>query len=226
MNINKYKFNYKCKNPMKEEETLELMKNLNNENLERIIIGNIKLVHYFIDRYLYNKEILMIELAMDYEDFEQIGVIAMIRAIKSFDINCNIKPSTYFIRVIRNEFLNIIRFHQRDLTAHSISIDIDKFIDETNENTLLLSDILPDESINVSEEALSSINVEDIIKKLKERFPNFYFYFLEYYGLVGDRKLNMREIGERHNSNRGAVFQHISKQRNFVIEYLKDKGIL
>ena len=101
---------------LKNEETLELLKeyrlNGNDLVLEKIIMGNMKLILSVIKNFNNRCD--------NQDDLFQIGCIGLIKAINNFDMNFNLKFSTYAVPMIIGE----IKRYLRDNTPVRISRQI------------------------------------------------------------------------------------------------------
>lgn len=101
---------------LKNEETVELLKEyrLNNSDLvlEKIIMGNMKLILSVIKNFNNRCD--------NQDDLFQIGCIGLIKAINNFDMNFNLKFSTYAVPMIIGE----IKRYLRDNTPVRISRQI------------------------------------------------------------------------------------------------------
>ena len=101
---------------LKNEETLELLKeyrlNSNDLVLEKIIMGNMKLILSVIKNFNNRCD--------NQDDLFQIGCIGLIKAINNFDMNFNLKFSTYAVPMIIGE----IKRYLRDNTPVRISRQI------------------------------------------------------------------------------------------------------
>ncbi len=86
------------------EETLELIKKYQNGNLEakeQLITGNLKLILSVLKYFNHTN--------INLDDLFQIGVIGLIKAIDNFDLNYNLKLSTYAVPLIVGEIKRYIR---------------------------------------------------------------------------------------------------------------------
>lgn len=101
---------------LKNEETIELLKEYKSNNndfvLEKIIMGNMKLILSVIKNFNNRCD--------NQDDLFQIGCIGLIKAINNFDINFNLKFSTYAVPMIIGE----IKRYLRDNTPVRISRQI------------------------------------------------------------------------------------------------------
>ena len=111
-----------------ESKYLELMKNGDREARNKLIEHNLRLVAHIVKKF-------------DYKDGEQddlisIGTIGLIKGIDTYQLNKNIRLTTYCARCIQNEILMFYRANNKNNKIISIdeSIGYDK---EGNEITIL-----------------------------------------------------------------------------------------
>ena len=100
---------------MKEPEIKELLKKSNGGDKsarERLICGNLRLVLSVVKRFVGRGE--------NPDDLFQIGCIGLIKSIDNFDINQNVRFSTYAVPMIIGE----MRRHLRDNSAVRVSRSI------------------------------------------------------------------------------------------------------
>ena len=90
-------------------------------NLEKMILENEKLIYLILNKYQLNKE-----------DYFDLGIIALIKGLKTYDPTKGFKLSTYLCKCIQNEIFRTLR-KKRPIT---ISLET-----EVEEN-ITLNDIL------------------------------------------------------------------------------------
>lgn len=128
--------------PLSQEEENECLRSLATEKREeacaKLIEHNLRLVIYISKKFE--------NTGVDSEDLISIGAIGLIKAVKSYDYNKNIKLATYASRCIENEIL----MHLRKVVKQKSEISIDEPLNvDYDGNELLLADILSNENDNV-----------------------------------------------------------------------------
>ncbi|MBI6873962.1 RNA polymerase sporulation sigma factor SigG [Clostridium aciditolerans] len=119
---------------LKEDEMRKLlyrMKDGDNESREKFIKGNLRLVLSVIQRFNNRGE--------NVDDLFQVGCIGLIKAIDNFDLNQNVKFSTYAVPMIIGEIRRYLRDNNsirvsrslRDIAYRALQIR-DKLIGENN----------------------------------------------------------------------------------------------
>ena len=145
---------------LKNDETIELLKKYkeNNDNmaLEKIIMGNMKLILSVIKNFNNRCD--------NQDDLFQIGCIGLIKAINNFDMQFNLKFSTYAVPMIIGEIKRYLRDNTpvrisrqiKDLAYKSLKVK-EEYIEKNNiePTEQILADILEVEICDI-QEALNS----------------------------------------------------------------------
>ena len=97
-----------------------------NDEQKEIVLKNTKLVYYVMSKKLDIPQ-------SDFEDVSQIGMIGLIKAVKSFDEKKGIRFSTFATMCIRNEILMFYR-KENPRRAGVISIEEALFGNKDNED--------------------------------------------------------------------------------------------
>lgn len=174
--------------PLESDEELVLLEEVKLGNLtarDKLIEHNLRLVVYIAKKF----ETSGIEL----EDLISIGAIGLIKAVKTYSIDKNIKLATYASRCIENEILMQLRKNTR--IKNEISLD-EPLSSDGEGNELLLADI-----ISVDEECVSK-NIEtsaekqilmNVIGKLDSR-EQMIMYLR--FGLAGNEEKTQKEVAD------------------------------
>ena len=180
----------------KSEEKAYLEKAANGDICARntLVEHNLRLVAHIIKKYYQN--------AGGQEDLVSIGTIGLIKAINTYDLNKNIKLSSYASRCIENEIL----MHFRNLRKSSQDVSLNDTIDTDKDgNPLTLMDIMADES-NIDDDIDTMMNLQvlqqyvDSVLTPREREIIIYRY-----GLLGVDPLPQRELAKRLNISRSYI---------------------
>ena len=150
--------------PLTKEEEQKIMDELQNgieDNRELLIIHNLRLVVYIAKKFE-NK-------TTSTEDLVSIGTIGLMKAVKTFNPEKNIKLATYASRCIENEIL----MHLRKVNNMKSEMSFDEPLSiDWDGNELLLSDILgTDNDVickNIEDEVDKALLI-DAMKKLSVR---------------------------------------------------------
>lgn len=174
--------------PLNENEELYWLKELkkgNQDAVEVLIEHNLRLVVY-ISKKFENSNI-------DIEDLISVGSIGLIKAVKSFDIDKNIKLATYASRCIENEILMHLRKNKKIKTEMSLDEPLNSDLDG---NELLLSDILSTEFDVVFKSVENQVEKDllwQVILKLPKREKEI---MLMRFGLFGNEEKTQKEVAD------------------------------
>lgn len=123
--------------PLTKDEEAEVLENIRNDvpgAREPLITHNLRLVVYIAKKFE--------SRGANVEDLISIGTIGLVKAVKTFRIERNIKLATYASRCIENEILMYLR--KTTQLKNEVSID-DPLNVDWDGNELLLSDLLGSE---------------------------------------------------------------------------------
>lgn len=195
--------------PLTKEEEEKCFKEIsegNEDAIDKLIIHNLRLVVYIAKKFENS--------GISIEDLTSIGTIGLIKAVKTFCPDKNIKLATYASRCIENEVLMYLR--KIGNMKNEISIDEPLNIDWDG-NELLLSDIL------YTEEDIVSIGIESddeiktlmmCINKLPERDRKIIYMR---FGLNYSKEYTQKEVADML----GISQSYISRIEKRIIEQLK-----
>lgn len=160
----------------------------------KLIEHNLRLVAHIIKKYY--------AVAGDQDDLISIGVIGLIKAIKTFDISKNTRLATYAARCVENE----IFMHFRTLRHQNGEISLSEPIDTDSEgNALELMDILGSEE-DMFEDLLKSDRAGALREAVATALdPREREIIRLRYGLGGTRPLTQRETAARLAISRSYV---------------------
>ncbi len=143
-----------------EQKAFELLKNGNSKGRELLIIHNLRLVVYIAKKFE--------STGIGIEDLVSIGTIGLIKAVKTFCPDKNIKLATYASRCIENEIL----MYLRKTTQHKNDISIDEPLNFDSEgNELLLSDILGTDTDLVVRGIESEVEINLLLNEVSKLNP-------------------------------------------------------
>jgi RNA polymerase sigma factor, sigma-70 family len=174
---------------------------------DKLIEHNLRLVVFLAKKYENTK--------VDLEDLVSIGTIGLIKGIKTYQMDKNIKLATYASRCIDNEILMYLRKNKKVRTEisfdESLSFDADG-------NELHLEDILgtdPDIVTRDLERETERNLVMEEINKLGKRDKEI---IMLRYGLMGHKEMTQKDVAELL----GISQSYISRIEKKVIRRLKN----
>ncbi len=189
-----------------ENETFELLRT--NEKLahERLIIHNLRLVVYIAKKFETS--------GVGVEDLTSIGTIGLIKAVKTFCPQKQIKLATYASRCIENEILMFLR--KSSQYKNEISID-EPLNTDWDGNELLLSDILgtDDDVVNKGIELEAEKNtLMEAVNSLKGREKQI---MQMRFGLIDGKEKTQKEVADEI----GISQSYISRLEKRIIKKLR-----
>ena len=174
---------------------------------DKLIEHNLRLVVFLAKKYE--------NTGVDLEDLVSIGTIGLMKGVKTFSVDKNIKLATYASRCIDNEILMYLRKNKKIKTEisfdESLSFDADG-------NELHLEDVLgtaPDLVTKPLEDEVNKKLMLDEIEKLSERDKEI---ITLRYGLNGRMEKTQKEVAELL----GISHSYISRIEKKVIKRLKN----
>ncbi len=177
-----------------EKEYLEKAANgdINARNV--LVEHNLRLVAHIIKKYYQNSS--------GQDDLVSIGTIGLIKAINTYDIDKNIKLSSYASRCIENEIL----MHFRNLRKSAQDVSLNDTIDTDKDgNPLTLMDILADDS-NIDDDIDTKLNLQVLQRYIDTTLTDREREIIIYrYGLLGVDPLPQRELAKRLNISRSYI---------------------
>ncbi len=174
---------------------------------DKLIEHNLRLVVFLAKKYE--------NTGVDLEDLVSIGTIGLMKGIKTFSMDKNIKLATYASRCIDNEILMFLRKNKKIKTEisfdESLSLDADG-------NELHLEDVLGTDANIVTkplEDELNRTMMLEEINKLPAREKEI---IIMRYGLNGKKEKTQKEVAEIL----GISQSYISRIEKKVIKRLKN----
>lgn len=194
--------------PNEEQVLVEELQKGNNVARDKLVEHNIRLVVYIAKKF----ETSGIEL----EDLISIGAIGLIKAVKTYSPDKNIKLATYASRCIENEILMQLRKNTR--IKNEVSLDEPLSADGEG-NELLLQDIIPvdEEAVSKDLESVGDKKVLfSVLKKLDVREQQIMVYR---FGLDGKEEKTQKEVADLM----GISQSYISRIEKKILNKLKRK---
>ena len=191
-----------------EDYIIEQIKNGDNSNRDLLVTHNLRLVVYIAKKYE--------SKTAGAEDLVSIGTIGLMKAVKTYAPEKNIKLATYASRCIENEILMYLRKASNSKTEMSfdepLSIDWDG-------NELTLRDVLGSEPDEISQE----IEYEDekrllryIVSNLTQKERSI---MEKRFGLNGVGIQTQKELAD----NMGISQSYISRMEKKILSKIKDE---
>ena len=199
------------KPPLSNEEEiyyLELLENGDISARDKIIEHNLRLVVYVAKKYETN--------SYNLEDLISIGTIGLVKGVKTFKMDKNIRLATYASRCIENEILMYLR--KKNKTRNEVSIDEPLNVDYDG-NELLLGDVIGTEDYYILDEIDSNedkSNVRAAIAGLKKREQ---LILSLRFGLDNNEEMTQKDVADYL----GISQSYISRLEKRILKKLKVK---
>lgn len=196
--------------PLEKNIEEELVIKSNNGDMEarnKLIEHNLRLVVFLAKKYdntLY-----------DLEDLVSIGTIGLIKGVKTYKLDKNIKLATYASRCIDNEILMFLRKNKRRKVEISFedSINLD-----SDGNELHLLDVLGTEDDIVEKTYEESVDKEILSKEIEKLNKRDKEILILRYGLNNREEYTQKEVADML----GISQSYISRIEKKAIKKLKD----
>ncbi|SDA29326.1 RNA polymerase sporulation-specific sigma factor [Ruminococcus sp. YE71] len=194
----------------KEEEqaAFELLKTDRKAACETLTVHNLRLVVYIAKKFE--------SPSCTSEDLVSIGTIGLIKAVRSFDPEKNIKLATYASRCIENEILMYLR--KASTRQQDISID-EPLGSDRDGNELLLSDIIGSDEETAAEKMVRECERRTLMEEI-ERLSDRERQIMELrFGLRGGRELTQKEVADRI----GISQSYISRLEKKILKAMRER---
>lgn len=190
-----------------EEESLVMLSNKGDMSARnKLIEHNLRLVVFLAKKYD--------NTIYDLEDLVSIGTIGLIKGVKTYKLDKNIKLATYASRCIDNEILMFLRKNKKRKTEISFedSINLD-----SEGNELHLEDVFGTEDNIVEKEYESMVDKECLINEIENLSKRDKEILTLRYGLNNKKEYTQKEVADML----GISQSYISRIEKKAIKRLK-----
>ena len=193
----------------KEEETrLVLLSQDGDLNARNILIEhNLRLVVFLSKKYE--------NTGLELEDLVSIGTLGLIKAVKTYRLDKNIKLATYASRCIDNEILMYLRKNKKRRSEISLE---DSLSYDSEGNELRLEDILGTEEDVVTKNIEQEQEKKLLIKEINDLNERDRKIMIMRYGLFNTKEVTQKDVAEML----GISQSYISRIEKKVIKNLKE----
>ena len=183
----------------KNRELFTKLKNGDTSVRDTIIKGNINLVYYTFSRYFKNLEV---------GEYEDLGLIGLIKAVDSYDVEKNADFSTFSIICIKNEILGELKKISK--TKGDVSLyDGKPWLIEDNEDMQLIN-CIPD-SKDLIDDFISSVSYEKITSELFATLTDKEKELLKLFFGFYEKKYTQKEIASIYGVHQSHISRTITK---------------
>lgn len=189
-----------------EETVMEELRNGNEEHRELLITHNLRLVVYIAKKFE--------GCATSTEDLVSIGTIGLMKAVKTFDSNKNIKLATYASRCIENEIL----MHLRKISNAKLEMSFDEPLSiDWDGNELTLRDVLGSDADEISNDIEYSDEKKMLLKIIAELPEKERELMKKRFGILGETEHTQKELADMM----GISQSYISRLEKKILEKIK-----
>lgn len=168
------------------------------EEQQNLVIDNMRLVYHLIKKYNYD------------EDYASIGMIGLIKGVKSFDSSKGYRLSTYLCACINNE----IRCSYRNTKNHRNTLSLEDCLVKEN---IKIIDCISDTSANIEDNLIKKETYDRLNKAIMKLDNEERDIIISLYGLYGhERKKQVELVNKYHYSQ-----SYLSRLHKKIIEKLK-----
>jgi RNA polymerase sporulation-specific sigma factor len=181
--------------PSEENECIAKMSAGSEDAKNKLIEHNLRLVAHIVKKYSnYQKES---------EDLISIGTIGLIKAVKTYKKDKNIKLGTYASKCIENEILMFLR--NRKKSRNDISLQDTVGIDKDG-NEVALQDKIADDEMSIEDKVGLKLQIKILYDKLQKILTKREKKIIELrYGLSTGEEITQREIASMLGISRSYV---------------------
>ena len=196
--------------PLSKEEEQKIMDELQNgieDNRELLIIHNLRLVVYIAKKF---------ENKTSTEDLVSIGTIGLMKAVKTFNPEKNIKLATYASRCIENEIL----MHLRKVNNIKSEMSFDEPLSvDWDGNELTLRDVLGTDPNDVFEE-IEYDDEKRLLRQTVAALPEKERNLMTLrFGLDGNESLTQKQLADKM----GISQSYISRLEKRILQKIKNE---
>lgn len=179
-------------------------KNARNE----LIISNMNLVHYRLKTKFKN--------LYDKEDFFQIGIEGLIKAVDNYDLKKENSFATYAITCIDNQILMQIRKESKHKKYTVVSIDKPISINLTKDmNEVSLLELLKAD-VDIEKNYLKEESIKELLQIIDKLNEKEKYIILNYYGFNNLEKKSQAEIATILGVNQAMISKNIKAIKNKI----------
>ena len=176
--------------PLPQDEELIYLNNLKTDKREeaisKLIEHNLRLVIYIAHKFE--------NTGVDNDDLISIGSIGLIKAVKSYDVDKNIKLATYASRCIENEIL----MHLRKIIKQKSEVSLDEPLNvDYDGNELLLADLLVADSDGVTQKIENDEEKRQLWKAINNLGETEQNIMEMRFGLNGKKEFTQKEVADQ-----------------------------
>lgn len=183
----------------KNRELFTKFKNGDTSVRDTIIKGNINLVYYTFSRYFKNLEV---------GEYEDLGLIGLIKAVDSYDVEKNADFATFSIICIKNEILGELKKISKTKGDVSLYDGVPWLIEDDEDMQLI--NCIPD-SKDLIDDFISSVSYEKITSELFATLTDKEKELLKLFFGFYEKKYTQKEIASIYGVHQSQISRTITR---------------
>ena len=183
----------------KNRELFTKLKNGDTSVRDTIIKGNINLVYYTFSRYFKNLEV---------GEYEDLGLIGLIKAVDSYDVEKNADFATFSIICIKNEILGELKKISKTKGDVSLYDGVPWLIEDDEDMQLI--NCIPD-SKDLIDDFISSVSYEKITSELFATLTDKEKELLKLFFGFYEKKYTQKEIASIYGVHQSQISRTITR---------------
>lgn len=188
-----------------------MINTMNSENNNELIVKYSRLIYYVIKQ---------LGLLHDSDEYYEVGVIGLVKALRDFDESKGYKFSTFAYKYIRTEIIILLHYknrYKRKINFLTVPLD-----EPLSENGFTYQEVIPSD-VNIEEEVEQKILLEYVYKFIDMLDEKDSFIIKSYYGLQGYEQKNYQEIGKMLNLSKTAIRVRLLKNIQIIRKKIKSE---
>ena len=172
---------------------------------EKLILENIKLIYYVIHRYKLHKQI---------DEYFDIGMIGLIKGVKTYNKDKNVAISTYLTKCISNEIMH----YKRDQAAKKRGGEVKTVslytpVNNNEEDKLLLVDTIQS-NIDIEKSCIDKETMSLIYEEISKLNKRDRYIIYSTYGLGNYKQKNQIQLSKEIGITQSSVSRVLTKFLN------------
>lgn len=193
---------------------------MSNEERDNLVINNIGLIHLVIKQMH-----LSWKTDDEWQNYYDFGLEGLINASKKFDVNQDIKFSTFACVCIKNMIARCLHFKtlSKNFNENGKDISLNYIVNEDYENKTEYGDFIADPNVNIEKEIEKKLEIEKLINAINNlKNEKDKISIKMYYGIEGFREHTLEEVANKLGVTKEMIRVRVSRARKKLKEYLEN----
>lgn len=172
------------------------------------------------DRPLIYKALKKMNLLGQVDEFYDVGLVGLARGIKGYDESKGYTRSTFYMKCIMNEIKKEIVYQRcKKNEGRFAEISLDTVLKEDAYSRLELTDVIPDEKVDVEHDALTNIHMESVNYYMKKYLSEEQRELINDYYFLG---MSATEMAKERGISTQTVYNYINKAIGIIRKHMGD----